>query len=46
MAVLTPGFLVCGSSLMCDVPMLAFWVWSVVLWLRGFDEKRAHQSER
>ncbi len=37
--VLTPGFLVCGTSLMCDLTMLAFWVWSLVLWERGLASR-------
>jgi len=39
-AVLTPAFLVCGSTVMCDVMMLAFWVWAVHLWLKGMDDNR------
>src|ERR1039457_773241 len=38
--ILTPGYLVCGTSLMCDVTMLAFWVWSLVLWERGLASGR------
>ena len=38
--VLTPGFLVCGASLMCDVTMLAFWVWSLSRWERGLASRR------
>ncbi|HUA64884.1 MAG TPA: glycosyltransferase family 39 protein [Alphaproteobacteria bacterium] len=30
-AIFTPAFLVSSNTLMCDVPMLAFWVWSVVV---------------
>jgi 4-amino-4-deoxy-L-arabinose transferase-like glycosyltransferase len=37
---LTPGFLVSASSIMCDVAMLAFWIWGTILWLEGFDSKR------
>ncbi|HEY3129953.1 MAG TPA: tetratricopeptide repeat protein [Acidobacteriota bacterium] len=36
-ALVTPVFLLCGTSLMCDVMMTAFWVWAVVLWRRGLD---------
>lgn len=39
-AVLTPAFLVCGSTVMCDMMMLAFWVWAVHLWLKGMDDNR------
>ncbi len=38
---LTPAFLVSGSSLMSDSPMLALWVWSVVLWVEGVDRSIA-----
>jgi 4-amino-4-deoxy-L-arabinose transferase-like glycosyltransferase len=31
-AIFTPAFLVSGSTLMCDVLMLSFWVWALVLW--------------
>ena len=37
---LTPGFLACSSSIMCDVLMLAFWIWAVIFWLEGFDSQR------
>ena len=32
---LCPVFMVSSTSVMCDTMMLAFWVWAVVLWLRG-----------
>lgn len=37
---LTPVFLVSATSVMCDVVMLAFWVWAIVLWMRGMDGPR------
>ncbi|MBL9125287.1 MAG: glycosyltransferase family 39 protein [Planctomycetaceae bacterium] len=33
----SPVFLLCSITLMCDITMLALWVWSLALWLRGFD---------
>lgn len=40
---LTPGVLVSASSVMCDVMMLAFWIWAAVLWMEGMDEgRRSH----
>jgi 4-amino-4-deoxy-L-arabinose transferase-like glycosyltransferase len=30
-----PAFLVSSTTVMCDVLMLAFWVWSVVFWVEG-----------
>jgi hypothetical protein len=37
-ALLTPGVLVSASGVMCDVMMLAFWIWAAVLWIEGFDD--------
>jgi 4-amino-4-deoxy-L-arabinose transferase-like glycosyltransferase len=34
---LTPAVLVSATSVMCDVLMLAFWVWAIALWLEGFE---------
>ncbi len=34
---LCPVFLLSSTTLMCDVMMLAFWVWAVVLWLRSAE---------
>ena len=31
----TPVFLISSTTVMCDVSMLAFWVWAVVLWIDG-----------
>jgi 4-amino-4-deoxy-L-arabinose transferase-like glycosyltransferase len=39
--VLTPLFILSGTTVMCDVTMLAFWVWAVHFWLRGVDEDRS-----
>lgn len=36
--VLTPVFLVSGTSLMSDMLLLCLWVWAVALWLRGVDD--------
>ncbi len=33
----TPVFLVSSLTVMCDVLMLAFWVWAVVLWIEGME---------
>ncbi|MGB8013072.1 MAG: glycosyltransferase family 39 protein [Terriglobales bacterium] len=32
-----PGFLVSSTGVMCDVLMLALWVWAVIFWLKGID---------
>lgn len=34
---LTPGFLVSSTSLMCDTAMLALWILAVIFWLEGLD---------
>lgn len=34
-ALFTPVFVVSSLTVMCDVLMLAFWVWAVVLWVEG-----------
>src|SRR5262249_29969424 len=39
-SVFTPVFLISATTLMCDVMMLAFWVWAIVLWLNSIDENK------
>lgn len=34
-ALFTPVFLVSATTVMCDMIMLALWVWSLILWERG-----------
>jgi hypothetical protein len=34
---LTPGFLVSSTSVMCDITMLALWIMAIIFWLEGFD---------
>ena len=36
----TPVFLVSSMAVMCDVLMLAFWIWAVVLWVEGNEGKK------
>jgi hypothetical protein len=36
-----PGFLVSATGVMCDVMMLALWVWAVIFWLQGMDSGKA-----
>jgi 4-amino-4-deoxy-L-arabinose transferase-like glycosyltransferase len=40
-ALLTPAFLVSATSVMCDVMLLAFWVWTLVFFERGLQKKGA-----
>ena len=35
--VLTPVFLISASTLMCDVLLLAFWIWAVVVFEKGLE---------
>lgn len=35
----TPVILVSASSVMCDVMMLAFWLWTIIAWDRGLRER-------
>jgi 4-amino-4-deoxy-L-arabinose transferase-like glycosyltransferase len=35
---LTPGFLVSATSVMCDVMMLALWLWAAIFWMEGLEE--------
>ncbi len=35
MTLFTPVFLVSSMTVMCDMTMLALWVWAVVFWLEG-----------
>jgi 4-amino-4-deoxy-L-arabinose transferase-like glycosyltransferase len=37
----TPVFLVSSTTVMCDVLMLAFWVWAAAFWLEGLEENRS-----
>jgi 4-amino-4-deoxy-L-arabinose transferase-like glycosyltransferase len=34
----TPVFLISSMTVMCDVMMLAFWVWAVVFWMEGIEK--------
>lgn len=39
-ALFSPGFLVSCTTVMCDVAMLSFWVWAVLLWVEGLKSDR------
>jgi hypothetical protein len=34
----TPVFLLSSTTVMCDVMMLAFWIWAVIFWIEGMAE--------
>jgi hypothetical protein len=38
-AILTPAFLISATSVMCDVTLIAFWVWTVRLFERGIERE-------
>ncbi len=42
LTVFTPIFLISASHVMCDVMLLAFWLWSIHFWLLGLEKKRWH----
>ncbi|HEX3626366.1 MAG TPA: glycosyltransferase family 39 protein [Verrucomicrobiae bacterium] len=42
-AIFTPAFLVSSTTLMCDIPMFAFWVWSVAVFARALETGRRWQ---
>jgi 4-amino-4-deoxy-L-arabinose transferase-like glycosyltransferase len=37
---LAPAFLVSATGIMCDVMMLAFWVWGVFFWIKAQETQR------
>jgi 4-amino-4-deoxy-L-arabinose transferase-like glycosyltransferase len=39
-ALFTPGFLVSANSVMCDVLMLALWLWAIIFWIEGFEPRK------
>lgn len=40
----TPVFVVSAATVMCDVLMLALWVWATEFWIRGLDKRRPWMS--
>jgi 4-amino-4-deoxy-L-arabinose transferase-like glycosyltransferase len=38
-----PVFLVSSTTLMCDVLMLAFWVWAILFWIEGTERNNFRQ---
>ena len=37
LALFMPVFLISANTVMCDIAMLAFWVWAIVLWIEGLE---------
>ena len=40
LALFTPVFLISATTVMCDVMMLALWIWAIEFWLAGLDRKQ------
>ncbi len=38
-AFVSPGILVSMGTMMTDLPMMALWIWAMVLWIRGLDQE-------
>ncbi len=36
----TPAFLVSATNVMCDVMLLALWIWAIEFWLRGLEPNK------
>ena len=36
-----PGFLVSGTTVMCDMLLLCFWVWALVFWVEGIERQHS-----
>jgi hypothetical protein len=39
--IFTPVFLVSATSVMCDVMMLALWIWALEFWFAGLDRRQS-----
>ena len=37
----TPIFLVSANTVMCDVLMLALWIWAIIFWVEGLEQNRS-----
>jgi 4-amino-4-deoxy-L-arabinose transferase-like glycosyltransferase len=37
---LTPGCLISANSVMCDVSMLALWLWAIIFWIEGIEPQK------
>lgn len=40
MVLFTPVFLVSSLTVMCDISMLAFWLWAVIFWIEGTQHNK------
>ena len=39
-ALFTPVFMTSSTTLMCDMLMVALWVWAIVFWMRGLESNK------
>lgn len=39
-SLITPVFLISSTTVMCDIMMLAFWVWAVFFWIEGIEKDK------
>jgi len=39
-ASITPVLMVSATTIMCDILMLCFWVWAVLLWVKGIETNK------
>lgn len=42
MTLFTPVFLISASHVMCDVMLLAFWMWAIHFWIAGLERSKWH----
>jgi len=40
LTLLTPAFLVSATNIMCDLMLLALWLWSIECWIAGLDRQK------
>ncbi len=38
-ALFSPAFLLSSTTLMCDVMMLCLWIWSIIFWMNGIQNR-------
>ncbi|HEY3914389.1 MAG TPA: glycosyltransferase family 39 protein [Verrucomicrobiae bacterium] len=38
--IVTPGFLISSTTLMCDIPMVALWLWAIAFWIQGIEAEK------
>ncbi|MEX2016503.1 MAG: glycosyltransferase family 39 protein, partial [Candidatus Hydrogenedentales bacterium] len=46
LAIIGPGFMVSANTVMSDVPMMAAYVWAILLWIKGLENDAPREGER